>query len=419
MTALARLFVGLVLLAGIAVLALIAFAYRPAIAAIPPDARPSFGQAEVQRGAALARIGNCASCHTAEHGQTFAGGVPIGTQFGTIYGTNITPDRKTGIGAWPLSAFARALRQGVARDGRQLYPAFPYDHFQELTDQDVRALYAYLMTRPPVRAVAPANRLAFPFGFRAGIALWKWLYLKPRPVPAERGAYLVEALAHCGACHTPHNRLGAEQRDRRLSGGTIEGWYAPPLDRSNPAVRAWSADRLFVYLKTGLSPSHAAAAGPMGAVARNLAGAPDDDVRAIATTIAAQMGAAPAAVHEPALPDREAAAIAQHPLGAAIFQGSCAACHGAGARMMTEGRPPLPLGTPLHEASPRDTIRIILDGLQPPLGAKGPYMPAFADALTDRQVAEIVAYLRTRYGDAAPWPNLPGAVARARNEARP
>jgi len=399
------------------------FAHRPAIAEVSTPPRTAFAAAEIERGAALSRIGNCTSCHTAAGGRPFAGGVPIATQFGTLHGTNITPDPATGIGRWSQAAFVRAMREGVARDGSHLYPAFPYDHFSSITDADLRALYAFLMTRTPVRAEAPANRLIPPLGFRPLLAGWKLLFFRPAsfaPDPQRdalwnRGAYLGEGIAHCGGCHSPRGALGDEKRDRAYAGGWAEGWYSPPLNADSPAVRAWTADRLYTYLRTGLSSTHAAAAGPMGEVARNLAQVPEADVRAIATYYASHMADARASRHEPALADRKPAAIKAQPEGAALFAGACAACHEPGAPMIVAGRPPLPLGTQFHETTPRDMIQTILHGVSPPVGAQGPYMPAFRGTLTDAQVAKIAAYLQARYGSVR-WSDLDKEVAKARKE---
>ena len=406
--------------------AFLVFAHRPAIDEVAPPAAGSFARADIRRGADLALIGNCTSCHSAAGGRPYAGGVPIKTQFGTLYGSNITPDPELGIGRWSKAAFMRAMRDGVARDGSHLYPAFPYDHFTQITDPDLRALYAFLMTRRPVHVAPPANRLIPPLGFRPMLAGWKLLFFRPQrfaPDPradalVDRGAYLGEALAHCGGCHTPRGALGNEQRGHAYAGGYVDGWYAPPLDASSPAVRAWTAQRLYDYLRTGLSTSHAAAAGPMGDVSRNLAQAPEADVRAIAAYYATLLARAPAARHEPELIDRAAAAARTHPQGAALFRGACAACHEPGAPMMQAGRPALSLGTQFHETTPLSTIQTILRGVSPAVGAQGPYMPPFGEALTDRQVADIVAYLQARYGTVR-WDDLEKQVAKARKEGQP
>jgi mono/diheme cytochrome c family protein len=408
---------------GMVVAGVIALAttYQPSLQKIAPPPPATFAKAAVVRGAGLAQIGDCVACH----GASYAGGSPVHTPFGTVFATNITPDPATGIGAWSLVAFRRALSKGVARDGSRLYPALPYDHFTHTSAADLDDLYAFLMTRTPVRATAPANRLIPPLGFRPLLAGWQWLFLHPgvaasdpsRSADWNRGRYLVEGLAHCGACHTPRNLLGAEEPDHAYAGGWSDGWYAPPLNASSPAARAWTPEAMYDYLRTGLSFSHAAAAGPMGAVSRELSAAPDADVRAIATYTSSLMAGAKAArvVAAAPAPDQAEAAARAHPQGAALFAGACATCHGPGAPMMLEGRPVLSIGTPLYEATPRDTMKIILQGLESPVGRSGPYMPAFGDSLTDAQVGEIAAYLRARYSDRPPWPgDLSHEAAQAR-----
>jgi mono/diheme cytochrome c family protein len=407
---------------GLAAVLLAAFAvsWQPAWPAL---ANPSatFDPAIVARGEKLAHLGNCAGCHTAQGGRPFAGGRPLETPFGTVFTTNITPDPETGIGRWSRKAFVRALRDGVARNGDLLYPAFPYDHFTHASDPDIDALYAFLMTRPAVQARTPANRLKEPFGFRPLLAGWNLLFLHKGPLvddPGQsaewnRGRALAEGLAHCGGCHTPRNELGAERSDHAYDGAWIEGWYAPPLNADSPAVRPWTAEDLFAYLRTGLSATHAAAAGPMGSVTRGLAQASEDDVHAIAVYFASLMAHAPAAQGLPPA-DKGNVADAAHPEAAALFAGACATCHEAGAPMMQEGRPSLAWGTPLHENTPNDTIQIIMHGLAPPAGRSGPTMPAYGDSFSDRQLADITAYLRARYTDKPPWPDVPRAVAQVR-----
>jgi nicotinate dehydrogenase subunit B len=222
----------------------------------------------------------------------------------------------------------------------------------------------------------------------------------------------------CEGCHSPRTSAGTVDPARRYDGGWSQGWYAPPLNANSLAVEPWTAEELHAYLRTGLSLTHAAAAGPMGNVVRGLAASPETDVRATAARFASLMAPAPRA-HAPPPSDNAEAAARAHPEGAAMFAGACAGCHEAGAPMMLEGRPALQLGTPLHEASPRDTIAIVLRGLEPPAGPSGPYMPAFADDFSDAQLAELAAYLHARYGPEAAWPrDLNGEVASARREAR-
>src|SRR3954466_9016566 len=223
--------------------------------AIAPIARPDasvYSAATIARGQQLAALGDCAVCHTLANGILNTGGKPLPTPFGTIYSTNITPDVETGIGAWCYPAFERAMREGIHRDGRQLYPAFPYTHFANTGDADMQALYAYLMAQPPVRAPAAANALAFPFNVRPLLAGWNALFhqtreFKPDPAKSDvwnRGAYLVEGLGHCSGCHSPRNALGAEQRSAYLAGGFAEGWEAPPLTSLSHAPIPWSEDEL-------------------------------------------------------------------------------------------------------------------------------------------------------------------------------
>src|SRR6201985_1260274 len=235
MKGLPRIIVG-VAIGGVVAGAAVAFAvtWRPAIAAIDPPGPQSFDPALVKHGRELATLGNCSDCHTTRSGGSFAGGLPVPTPFGTIYSPNITPDPDTGIGRWSEEAFRRAMRSGVDREGRHLYPTFPYDHFTNVSDEDDRALYAFLMTREPAHAPARANQLSFPFNQRFVVAGWKVLFLhrdgfQPNPGNSEewnRGAYLVEGLAHCGACHTPRNALGAERANARFAGGDAEHWHA-------------------------------------------------------------------------------------------------------------------------------------------------------------------------------------------------
>ena len=232
--------------------------------AIAPIARPDpsvYSAATIARGQQLAALGACAECPTSIGGAVNAGGRPLETPFGIIYATNITPDEATGIGSWSYPAFERAMREGIHRDGRHLYPAFPYTHFAKATDADLQALYAYLMAQAPVRAEIPGNRLAFPFNQRPLLAGWNALFHTPqtiRPDPAKsevwnRGAYLVEGLGHCGACHSPRNELGAEIANRYLAGGFAEGWEAPALTSLSRAPIPWSEDELYAYLRSGES----------------------------------------------------------------------------------------------------------------------------------------------------------------------
>lgn len=407
--------------AGVAVALLLVF--RPAIA---PIARPNptqFSLRQVAHGATLAAIGDCTVCHTAEGGAPLAGGRPLATPFGTLYATNITPDEKTGIGTWSNLAFRRAMQDGVAQNGKHLYPALPYEHFAHVTDIDLDALYAFLMTRRPVTAVAPKNDLIPPLGFRPLLAGWKLLFLHGGPIPVDphqsaewnRGAYLAEGLGHCGGCHTPRNLAGGEERGHAYAGGIAERWRAPALDASNPAAQQWTAAALYTYLRTGLSPDHSAAAGPMAPVVEDLSHVPESDLRAIATYFAANMSD-PAAANRTRSVHESAATTPADPAGATLFAGACASCHGQGAPMAAQGRPSLSLASDLRDDNPTNTIQAILQGFEPPVAGRGPKMPGFASSLTDAQVAAITAYIRARFTDRAPWTGLENIVRSERKE---
>ena len=375
------------LLCVLAIAGYLAWAHAPSLPAADPPAPASFAPALVARGADLAALGDCAVCHTQSGGSAYAGGRALTTPFGVIYGSNITPDPQSGIGRWTEAAFVRALRQGVDREGRHLYPAFPYDHFRLIADDDLHALYAFVMTRDAVDARPPPNRLRFPFNLRPLIATWKALYLDRATVPRDaardpawqRGAYLVAGIAHCGACHTPRNRLGAEQLDRAFAGGEAEGWDAPALDARAPSPVAWDRDALHRYLAGAQVADHGVAAGPMAAVVRDLSRVDDADVQAIAAYVAT-LGAANAG-----RADAAAGSAPGEDAGRILYEGACASCH-EGGREMPGGALSLSKSTALRLASPRNLFRVILHGLAPADGERGPWMPGFAGALTDAQV---------------------------------
>ena len=417
----------------------------PAHGALPdrPPEPVRFDAGTVQRGAGLAAVGDCASCHTAAFGAPYAGGVALKTPFGTIHGTNITPDPDTGIGRWSEAAFVRAMRDGVDRQGRQLYPAFPYDHFTYASDRDLHALYAFVMTREPVHAPNLANTLRFPFGFRPLIAGWKLLFLKRGPEPVvdpmqsaawNRGAYLVRSLGHCGACHTPRNALGAEERSKEFAGGVAEGWYAPALDEHSPSPLPWSVDELAEYLRTGIAGEHAIAGGPMQQVVARLARAPDDDVRAIATYIASRLGAAQpaqqaraAAAHDRLARGAPASAspaeVAQNnadmlATGHAVYVWACASCHDRGRDIASNGALQLPLAIALYDPDPRSLLRIVSDGIAPPAAEPGRFMPAFGTSLSDEQLVALLTYLRASAAAAPPWPDLAARVRDSKEASR-
>ena len=288
----------LVIVAAVAVLAAGAFWYSwwPEIS---PEQRPvALEPALVSKGARLAAVGNCISCHTLPGHDAFAGGLPITTPYGTIYSSNITPDPDTGIGKWSEAAFQRAMEEGVDREGHHLYPVFPYDHFTLVSPDDNKAIYAYLMSRQPVHTEPQRESLRFPYNFRPLIAAWKLFYFDSgRYEPAtkqsaewNRGKYLAEGLGHCGSCHTPRWGSGAEDRSRHFDGGEAEGWNAYPINANSVAPVSWTVDDLTFYLRHGYHELHGVSRGPMAEVTGNLGMLPDEDVRAIASYVVSEMG---------------------------------------------------------------------------------------------------------------------------------
>lgn len=223
-------------------------------------------------------------------------------------------------------------------------------------------------------------------------------------------------LGHCGGCHTPRNLAGGEKRSRAFAGGVAEGWNAPALDSSNPSAQTWSADAMYRYLRTGMDTRLGAALGPMEPVVHGLSTVPEEDVRAIATYIASVMGVPATAAESAPLVDRAGEAAREHPEGAALFEGACAGCHGAGAPMIAQGRPHLSVAGAIQADDPLNAVQAILQGLRPSSGGGGAAMPPFGDSLTDAHVAGLAAYLRSRYSERPAWPAIEDAVARARRE---
>jgi mono/diheme cytochrome c family protein len=404
-----------------------AVAWRPAIEGIEPPAPQSFEPALVKRGRDLAAIGNCSDCHTAPGGKFFAGGLAVPTPFGAIYSSNITPDPETGIGRWSEAAFQRAMRSGVDRGGHHLYPTFPYDHFTNVSDEDDRALYAFLMTRTAVRAPAHANDLAFPFNQRFVVAGWKLLFLKGGTYKADssqsaewnRGAYLVEGLAHCGACHTPRNALGAEKASASFSGADVDNWHAYAINAQSPSPLPWTTDALFHYLRYGWDSDHGVARGPMAEVTANLSSVPESDVRAIALYMTsvfgpptpARLGQANAARADLKSPSAQSAP-ADNP-GASIYQAACATCHETDRPLPYSGIN-LRLSTGLSAPDARNAANVILAGIRPVGGEHGPIMPGFGNSMTDDEVAALLNYLRSRFSTQPAWTGVDQIVRDAR-----
>jgi mono/diheme cytochrome c family protein len=420
----ALILAGVLGLLGVAGLALLSHETELAPIAQPDPA--SFDKALVERGRVLANFGDCTACHTREDGQPFAGNLPLPTPFGVIYTSNITPDRDSGIGAWSKEAFRRAMKDGVDRKGAHLYPAFPYDHFTKVKDEDVDAIYAYLMGGvAPVKEAMRENELGFPFNIRPILYVWKALFLDKTPFKSDptrdaewnEGAYLVEGLGHCGACHTPRNVMGAETSPT-YGGGSAEGWFAPPLNKDLLSQQPWTKQELVVYLMDGWHAKHGMAAGPMTPVVNALHNQNEIDVFAIAAYVETLQGGAKsmdaAAVRAAALKlewgHPEAPPVPKEVSdGAAVFQARCAQCHRKGGATV-----PLALQTSIHAPVPDSVAHVIWSGIRPPTGALGRSMPAFGPQLSEAETVALVKFLRARFTNRAPWSGVDKAVRDAR-----
>lgn len=405
--------------------------WRSAIAPVASTGASVYTAATIERGRVLAAAGDCIVCHTAPGGVANAGGREMATPFGTVVTTNLTPDVATGIGAWSFSAFQRAMREGVSRDGKHLYPAFPYPAFTRTTDDDLTALYAYLMAQPAVASKLPETKLAFPFNVRPLMALWNALYLTPGPVPAvatqsaewNRGAYLVNGLGHCGGCHTERNALGAERGGSGyLAGAMVDGWEAPPLTSLSHAPVPWTESQLFSYLRFGHSAEHGNASGPMAPVVQQLGQLPEADVRAMAVYLASfntpNPTASPASPASPAALVAQSAALERTLTGPAqrLFTTACGACHHDGDGPVLLGQNiALALNSNLHSARPDNLLRVILEGIREPATKEIGFMPAFRHHLDDAQVAQLAAWMRQRFAPGQPaWRDMEAASARIR-----
>jgi mono/diheme cytochrome c family protein len=374
---------------------------------------PGDPAAQIARGAYLARIGNCMGCHTARGGAAYAGGLAVPTPFGNIYASNLTPDRSHGIGAWNSEDFWRAMHDGRSKDGRLLYPAFPYTSFTRLTRADTDALFAWLRTLPPVPQQNREPELRFPYDQRVLLYAWRALYFRPGQFAADqgksqewnRGAYLTQGLGHCSACHAPRDSFGGTALREELGGGMIPmlNWYAPPLNGSRNALGEWSAEDLATFLKTGIS-SQRAATGPMAEVIHgSLQYLQDDDAHAMASYLASlPQQIAPPQPAQDRIGKEEKRAILE--LGQSLYEDRCASCHQAKGEGVRGVYPRLAGNHALSSAVAGNAIRVVLYGGFPPstAGNPRPYgMPPFAPTMSDEEVAAVISYVRNAWGNQA------------------
>jgi len=379
------------------------------MAAVPLAARAELDSyTELARGRELARVGDCVACHTAPGGKPFAGGLRLATPFGDIATPNLTPDEETGLGRWTADEFARALHDGIGRNGMRLYPAFPYPYYTKVTRRDADAILTFLRSLTPVRNAVPRDTLPFPYDIRLAMAGWNMLFFKPgefTPDPARsaeynRGAYLVEGLGHCGACHTPMNQFGANDAGAFLQGNRLQGWFAPNITSdARLGLGAWSIDEIVTYLQTGRN-ARTQASGPMAEVITNsTALMRPEELRAMAIYLKERP--APATPAPAPLPANDPRMVS----GAALFIDNCTACHtrtGEGVALMF---PRLAGSQIVQQGDPTTLLRVVLQGTRGAAtsGAPtAPAMPSFAWRLSDTQAADVVTYIRNSWGNAAP-----------------
>ncbi|MFT4069814.1 cytochrome c [Paraburkholderia sp.] len=392
-------------------------------AAQPPDtavAGPVANGDLVKRGEYLTRAADCAACHTADKSRPFAGGLPISTPFGTIVTPNITPDPDTGIGQWTDADFMRAMHEGIGKGGERLYPAFPYTAYTRVTDQDVLAIRAYLNTLAPIHYTPPANSLKFPFNQRWLMVFWNMFnFTEGRFVPdpkrsAEwnRGAYLVEGLAHCEECHTPRNFMQGLKSSARFSGAVQAGWHAFNITPDKTSgVGDWRDDELVSYLATGAAPGRANAAGPMGEVVANSTQyLTPVDLRSIVVylrSVPPVSGGETRPRHQWGNPAADVTALRGTTItgvnGAQLFVANCATCHnwtGEGIGASAPGAYPSLIHNSTVGASDANNLAmVILRGVSRTTAHADVLMPAFGGHLDDEQVAAITNYVTKQFGN--------------------
>jgi mono/diheme cytochrome c family protein len=379
-----------------------------AVASSAPTAR-------VERGQYLAAAGDCVSCHTGPGGKPFAGGGKLDTPFGYLLAPNITPDDETGIGLWSADDFYRTMHLGVNRHGQDLYPAMPYTSYTLVTREDSDAIYAYLRTLEPVKNEIDVNHLRFPFNQRWTMAFWRELYFTPgtfEPVPGQSvewnlGAYLVEGLEHCSACHSPRNVMGATETKLEYTGAEIDGWFAPNLSSNlSTGLGDWTVDDIATYLKTGKRPGHTSTFGPMAEVVHNSTShLTEADLQAMATYLKALPPESSLRTAKAAPPDSKTKA-------ASLYMDHCSACHQSGGRGMPGIFPPLVANGAVIAPDPGNVLQAVLNGI--PMQNGYVAMPSFASQLTNQQIADVANYVRTSWGNQA-VPNATAAdVARLR-----
>jgi mono/diheme cytochrome c family protein len=376
----------------------------------PSGVPPELANADlVTRGQYLARAADCSACHTTAKGQAYSGGLGFVLPFGIIYSTNITPDKETGIGNYTDADFVRVMHRGVAPGGKRLYPAMPYPSYTQMTDADALAIKAYLFSLPVVKVVQPPNTLVFPFNQRWLMAVWSTAFSRDkrfalnseRSALWNRGAYLAEAMAHCGECHTPRTLAFSLDNRRKFAGAKQAGWRAFNITSDNrTGVGEWSSEQIALYISSGHADGRGTAAGPMGeAVDQSLRYLTKGDVEALVAyvrTVPPVTSRDLPAVKDLAAPNlhSEGLAAAFDPRGKEIFEGACAGCHG-----WSGVSPVLKVATligarTINDPSAVNVVQVVLAGAK----RSGVYMPGFGAAYSDIEVAAVANYVVARFG---------------------
>jgi mono/diheme cytochrome c family protein len=366
----------------------------------------------VERGAYLARAADCMACHTTRDGKPYAGGLGFRLPFGTLYSTNITPDKETGIGNYSDEDFLNAIHRGIRRDGARLYPAMPFTSYTYMTDADALAIKAYLFSLPPVRAPAPENTLTFPFSQRWAMGVWSALFnpdtrFEPDTSKSpewNRGAYVAEALGHCGECHTPRNLAFALNNRKKFAGAVTAGWRAFNISSDKTTgVGAWHDDDLVSYLSIGHANGHGTASGPMGeAVDHSLSYMAPEDIRAVVAYLrsvpATPSADLPATLAPPAPASHKDGGGTPDRRGKMVFEGACVSCHGWTGESSLSPLATLTGSWAVNDPSATNVAQIVISGTVRRVPADAISMPAFGSAYSDAEIAAVANYVTARFG---------------------
>ena len=366
----------------------------------------------IERGKYLAEAADCTACHTSQGGKDYAGGLGIRLPFGTLYSTNITPDKETGIGNYSDQEFLNAVQRGSRRDGARLYPAMPFTSYTYMTDADALAIKAYLFSLPPVRAVAPANTLMFPFDQRWAMGFWSVLFTRDsrfapdasQSLEWNRGAYLAEALAHCGECHTPRSLALALDNRKKFAGAVTAGWRAFNISSDKTTgIGAWRDEDLVSYLSLGHASGHGTASGPMGeAVDHSFSKLTPEDVHAVVAYLRSVPAIAsadlPATLAPPAPASHRQGGGPPDPRGKMVFEGACVSCHGWTGESSISPFATLTGSWAVNDPGATNVAQVVISGTGRHTPENSVSMPSFGNAYSDDEIAAVANYVTARFG---------------------